>query len=57
MVTHSLVTAMNAASETEKARFADFLLTALDDLLPQDDATKRRLVAAMDRFADEGADL
>ena len=54
MTNNELAAALAVASENDKAVLAQFLLDALAASDRDDhDATKRQLVAAFDRFADE----
>ena len=54
MTNNELAAAFAAASENDKAVLAQYLLDALARSDRDDhDATKRQLVAAFDRFADE----
>ena len=55
MAATEFAAAVGQASETDKATLAQFIVEALAQG-PQGDeaATKRLVVAAMDRFADEG---
>lgn len=54
MTAHDFAQAVRAASETEKATLAQFVLDALGQAgVPHDSSAKRLIVAAMDRFADE----
>ena len=55
MAANIFAEAVGSASETDKATLAQFILDALaQGGVPHDDAAKRLIVAAMDRFADEG---
>lgn len=54
MAVKEFAAALGAASETEKATLAQFIVEALAQAgVPQDSAAKRLIVAAMDRYADE----
>ena len=54
MTSNQLAAALAAATENDKAALAQYLLDALASSDRDDhDATKRQLVAAFDRFADE----
>ena len=50
--------AVAAASETDKATLAQFILDGLEQAgVAHDASAKRLIVAAMDRFADEGGEV
>lgn len=52
MTSHEIAAVLGTASEDDKAEFAHFLVRELSSLgLSADDATLRRVVAALDRFA------
>ncbi|QJD15966.1 hypothetical protein [Paracoccus sanguinis] len=54
MAAHELAAALAAASETDKATLAQYVLHALERAgVPHDSAAKRLIVGAMDRYADE----
>ena len=54
MAVKDFAAAVGAASETDKATLAQFILDALEGAgVSHGDAAKRLIVAAMDRYADE----